>query len=283
MTTGRQLFIYCSAIFLLSWLLQILAIATTGDINSEHARPWLVVTMLVPTFVTIFFLVKNKALRSYLLWKPNSKILQACLVAVIIPTIIAFLILIVVQQLGYGKSGWFSFSTTGVDVSGGPFLLGLGMQNWVKFIFNLLVTGIVYSTITGIVAAGEEFAWRGFFQQTLIERFGLLKGIIILGFIWSMWHLPIQLAGYNFQGNEILGSFILSPIQLIAGSLFFGWLTLSTRSFIPAALAHGAVNSIQEGIIANIQLDVPMIYQHWIRTTVIAFIGLFFFVLLRKK
>lgn len=283
MTTNRQLINYGGAIFLLSWLLQILAIATTGDINSMQARPWLVATMLMPSLVTIYFLAKNKSVRGYLLWKPNAKIIQVCLVAVLVPTITAFLILIIVQQVGYGKSNWFNFTSSWIDISGGPFLLGLGKQNWLTFIFNILITGIVYSIISGIVAAGEEFAWRGFFQQTLTERFGKLKGIVLLGFIWSMWHLPAQLAGYNFPGNEIIGSFVLSPLQMIGVSFFFGWLTLSTRSFIPAAIAHGAVNSIQEGIISNIELQVPMIYQLWIRTAVIVFIGLFFFALLRKN
>jgi uncharacterized protein len=283
MTTRRQLIIYCGTIFLLSWLLQTLAVSTTGDINSVQARPWLVATMLVPTLVTIFFLIKNKSWKGYLLWRPNAKIIQVCLAAVVVPTMTAFLILIIVQQLGYGKSNWFSFTASWVNISGGPFLLCLGNQNWLTFVFNILITGIVYSILSGFVAAGEEFAWRGFFQQTLTERFGKLKGIALLGFIWSMWHLPAQLAGYNFLGNEITGSFILSPLQMIGASFFFGWLTLSTRSFIPAAIAHGAVNSIQEGIISNIQLDVPSIYQHWIRTAVIVFIGLFFFVLLRKE
>jgi uncharacterized protein len=283
MTTHQQLIIYGSTVFWVSWLLQILAIATTGDINSAQARPWLFATMLAPTLVTIYFLVKNKSWKDYLLWRPNGRILQVCLVAVLIPTITAFLILMIIQLAGYGKSNWFNFTSTWVDISGGPFLLGLGKQNWLTFIFNILLTGIVYSIISGIVAAGEEFAWRGFFQQTLTERFGKLRGIALLGFIWSMWHLPVQLAGYNFPGDEIIGSFVLSPLQMIGASFFFGWLTLSTRSFIPAAIAHGAVNSIQEGIISNLQLEVPMIYQHGIRTAVIVFIGLLFFLLLRKK
>jgi membrane protease YdiL (CAAX protease family) len=283
MTTRKQLIMYGSTVFLISWVLQILAITTTGDVNSAQARPWLAATMLAPTLVTIFFLIKNKSWKTYLLWRPNARILQVCLVAVIVPTLTAFLILIMVQQFGYGKSNWFSFTSIGVDISGGPFLLGVGKQHWLTFIFNILITGIVYSIINGMVAAGEEFAWRGFFQQTLMEKFGKLKGIALLGFIWSMWHLPVQLAGYNFLGYEIIGSFVLSPLQMIGASFFFGWLTLSTKSFIPAAIAHGAVNSIQEGIISNIQLEVPMIYQHWIRTAVIVFIGLLFFLLLRKK
>lgn len=283
MKTNRQLITYCGTIFLLSWTLQILAIVTTGDINSIAARPWLGATMYIPTLVSLFFLATNKSVRSYLLWKPNARIFYVSLVAVIIPIITGFLILIIIEHLGYGKSEWFHVNSRGVDISGGPFLLGLGEQPWLKFIFNMLITGIVYSMVNGLVAAGEEFAWRGFFQQIMTEKFGRIKGIVLLGFIWSVWHLPAQLAGYNFPENSILGSLIISPLELIAVSFFLAWLTLATRSFIPAALAHGAINSIQEGIISHIQLEVPLLYGHLIRLGVIVFIGLLFFVLLRNK
>jgi membrane protease YdiL (CAAX protease family) len=210
MTTHQQLIIYGSTVFLVSWLLQILAIATTGDINSAQARPWLFATMLAPTLVTIYFLVKNKSWKAYLLWRPNGRILQVCLVAVLVPTITAFLILMIIQLAGYGKSNWFNFTSTGVDISGGPFLLGLGKQNWLTFFFNILLTGIVYSIISGIVAAGEEFAWRGFFQQTLTERFGKLRGIALLGFIWSNHR---QLCSFT-PAND-WGFFFLRMVNLV--------------------------------------------------------------------
>lgn len=83
------------------------------------------------------------------MWKPNTKVIQVCMVAVLVPTIAAFLILAIVQQLGYGESKWFVFNPNWVAISGGPFVLGIGKQNWLTFILNILLTGIVYSTISG--------------------------------------------------------------------------------------------------------------------------------------
>lgn len=160
------------------------------------------------------------------------------------------------KNMNYGQSGWFVFSSNSVNISGGSFLLGLGQQTWIFFVSNILITAIAYSLLTGLVAIGEEFAWRGFLQGVLIEKFGTIKGIVILGFLWAMWHLPVQLAGYNYPENPILGSFIISPIMLMAVSLFYAWLTLKSKSYIPAAIAHGAFNTIEEGIISSINLEV---------------------------
>jgi uncharacterized protein len=280
--TNRQLIIYCACLFLMSWCVQIVAIIITGSVNSPEARPWLAVTMLTPLVVTIVYLIVHPQLRIKLLWKPNWSIFGISFIAVLVPTIIAFLALLIIQQMGYGNSGWFRFSFTDVQISGGPFLLGIGTQTWLLFIANIFITGAIYSLVNGIIATGEEFAWRGFLQGILIERLGTIKGIALLGFLWSMWHLPALLDGYNFPETPLLGSFVIFPVQLIANSFFMGWLTLYSRSFIPAAIAHGAGNSIMEGIISNINMDVPRIYEDLITLSVTVVIGLFFMFLLKK-
>lgn len=38
--------------------------------------------------------------------------------------------------------------------------------------------------------SNEEFGWRGYALDTMLVKHGFLKGSILLGFIWGMWHLP---------------------------------------------------------------------------------------------
>lgn len=114
--------------------------------------------------------------------------------------------------------------------------------------------------ITLGVTAGEEFAWRGFLQGHLVRRIGVTRGLLLLSGIWWAWHVPVLLAGYNFPDYPLLGTFVLFPLQMLGLSLFFGWLTLRSGSFWPAALAHAALNSIQVGVINNLQLSVPRLY-----------------------
>jgi uncharacterized protein len=280
--TGRQLSIYIGVVFLVSWVLQVVAISITRDFDSPIARLMLTATMVSPLLVTIGFIITNRSLGRRILWRPNKHILGTSLLAVVIPTINAFMILYLMQGFHFGTSGWFGFSADGATISGGPFLLGLGKQSWLFFLLNILVTALAFSLLTGLLAIGEEFAWRGLLQGELINRFGMVKGIMILGFLWAIWHLPIQLAGYNYPENPILGSFLLSPLMLISVSFFYAWLTLKSGSFIPAAIAHGAFNTIEEGIISNIKLEVPMLYLILVKLAVTAVTGLFFLYLLNR-
>jgi membrane protease YdiL (CAAX protease family) len=283
MATKKQIYSYILILLIVSWTVQIVAIIITGDINSDAARIWLAGTMLTPLVVTIFFLNRNKNLKQHLLWKPNSKIFITSFFAVLIPIMIAFGVLIIIQKFNYGQSDWFVFSNSEVNVTGGPFFLGKGNQSWLIFALNIFITGAAFALLNAFVATGEEFAWRGLLQPLLTDKFGLVKGVTILGFVWSMWHLPVLLNGYNYPDTPVIGGFILFPIRLIAISFFYAWLTQKSKSFIPAAIAHGAGNGIQEGIISNIKMNGTQIHENLITIAITVIVGLIFLALMNRK
>lgn len=280
---NREILIYLSIIYIISWSVQLFAIYGTDGINSDKAELFLLCTMLVPAMVTIIYLIRDKSLRGKILWKPNLNVFKTIFMGVLIPTIIAFTVVFIFLKMGYGSPKWFAFSSTDVSISGGPWLLGLGKNSWFFFGLNVMVTALAYSVMSGIPAAGEEFAWRGFLQGILIDKLGTTNGIIVLSLIWSFWHLPALLAGYNHPEYPILGSFLLQPIQEVAVSFFLAWLTISSKSFIPAAIAHGAGNSIQEGVISNIELAVPVIYRDLGILLVTVIVGILYWYFLKSK
>ncbi len=281
MMTSKLLIKYLAVVYILSWAMVGFGIMYAGDINNiEKSAIWLFVSMWMPTFVTIYFIWKDQSLLRLLKWKPNHKIYLTSLIAVIVPICIAFIVLIMVENLGYGRSVWFDFSRQGVLVSGGPYLMGLGQQSWLYFSTNVVITGATYALINLVATVGEEFAWRGFLQGILIARFGTFKGISLLGLIWSYWHLPALLDGYNFPNHPILGSFVIFPILSVATSFFYAWLTLKTDSFISAAIAHGALNGIQEGIVSNIEMNGGRLYEDLLTLIATVVVGLFFATLL---
>src|SRR5262249_5551921 len=122
--------------------------------------------------------------------------------------------------------------------------------------------------------------WRGYLQGQLTARFGLFNGLVILGLLWSFWHLPLLLAGFNYPENPYLGAFVLSPLLLIGASFFLAWLTLLARSFWPAALAHGAGDSIQGGVTTSIQSNKPGMYVYLTELALIVIVGLISYLLL---
>src|SRR5262249_31088166 len=108
-------------------------------------------------------------------------------------------------------------------------------------------------------------------------------GLVVLGLLWSFWHLPLLLAGFNYPENRYLGAFVLSPLLLISASFFLAWLTLRARSFWPAALAHGAGDSIQGAVTTSIKANKPGLYVYLTELALIAIVGLISYLLLVRR
>lgn len=168
-------------------------------------------------------------------WRLAWSVLPLSIVGFVVPTLIAFGTVALVESAGWGKSGWFDFSAASVAISGGPWLLGRGREGWSLFIANVLVTGGYFAALNALAAMGEELGWRGFLRGLLVEELGRTRGIVLLGFIWSFWHLPALLAGYNYPEHPLLGATVLFPVQLVAASFFLVWLTIRAGSFWPGS------------------------------------------------
>jgi membrane protease YdiL (CAAX protease family) len=271
---------FCLLVFALSWPVQIGVVLAYRNPESVKALPWGICAMFTPALVTIGFAICSHESRNLIRWRPTWAALPLAFAGVLVPTLIAFATIAAVQLGGWGKSGWFVFSSGGVAISGGPWILGRGVQHWSLFIINVLATGAYFAVLNTIAAAGEELGWRGFLQPLLVAELGTIRGIALVGLIWSFWHLPVLLAGYNFPQHPLLGAFVLFPAELVAASFFLGWLTVRSGSFWPAAVAHGAVNSIESGVTHNIIMAAPHIYEDLTQLLLTIATGLLFWWLL---
>ncbi|HWA89359.1 MAG TPA: CPBP family intramembrane glutamic endopeptidase [Rhizomicrobium sp.] len=276
----RAIVFYCLIVYALGWSLQLAAIHIVGDLESDAARPWLGAAMFGPGLVALLFAWASKDFRAALKWRPTWRMWPAFLVAVLVPTVIAFGSVAICLAFGWGTPGWFRFASSGVTISGGPWLLGRGVQAWPLFLANVAATGLAYAAFNALFAMGEELGWRGFLQGALTQKLGTARGIALLGLIWSFWHLPGLLAGYNYPQYPVLGAFVLFPVMLVAVSFFLGWLTIRTGTFWPAAIAHGAGNSIEEGVFANLHLTAPQLAADLTRLALTVLFGLLFWGLL---
>ena len=275
----RSIILFTGLALAVSWTLQIAAVQLWG-LDSPQTVLMLMAVMWSPSVIALAFIVFNPAARAGLLWKVGR--VAYLPLGVFIPTIIAFVILAILVGSGLATSGWFAFEGRGVTISGGPWVLGEGFQSWPLYMGNVAATAVVFSVITLGVTTGEEFAWRGFLQGHLIRRIGVTRGILLLAAIWWAFHVPVLLAGYNYPDYPILGTFVLFPLQILGLSFFFGWLTIRSGSFWPAALGHAALNSIQQGIISDLQLGVPGLYLDTLRIALGLVVALFCWASLRR-
>jgi membrane protease YdiL (CAAX protease family) len=91
----------------------------------------------------------------------------------------------------------------------------------------------------------EEFGWRGYALDRILQPLGTVPGSIVLGVGWGVWHLPLFFmpatwhgqVGFAFTG---FWTFILLSVAL---SLFMTWVYLNTcRSILSGMMIHFASN-----------------------------------------
>jgi membrane protease YdiL (CAAX protease family) len=81
---------------------------------------------------------------------------------------------------------------------------------------------------------GEEIGWRGFALPRLIERFGPLTASVIIGVLWTFWHVPML----TLQGVSPELYLVFVPF-MVGGSVLFTWVFRHTRgSLFLAVLMH---------------------------------------------
>lgn len=189
----------------------------------------------------------------------------------LIPSVLGLILLVVLRIVG-GKE---SFSN--VNMAGGKakfwLLFGLGilayssLQTALSWLFKMgtpvdlsllaaqAPAGMSFPVLMIIIAAqtlilgpflglvvtfGEEYGWRGYLQPALM-KIGKVKGILLVGIIWGIWHMPIIWMGYNYPAHPLLGSFLFI-FFCIGLSFLLGYAVLKTRSVWLAAFLHAMVN-----------------------------------------
>jgi len=226
---------YLVILFVLSYLWQFV-IFLTGGVESKFF-PFL---MFFPAIVAIVFrLIKKEGFRK-VGWGLGRW--WYVIPAIFVPLVFTLVIVYLLEAMNWATLSVFIFKSGMVD-SKVPLVLGNHTQGIEFFALNLMISFIGICLISSIFAFGEEFGWRGHLQEKLLRKFGLNRGLIILGIIWGYWHLPIILMGYNFPNHPVLGALLLMPMGTIFAGIFEGWIYLRSRSIWMPVLVHASGNT----------------------------------------
>lgn len=84
---------------------------------------------------------------------------------------------------------------------------------------------------------GEEFGWRGFAHPRMVARFGAVRGSLILGAIWGVWHLAYCVSPDS--GRFDLLGLIIAVTELPFYAVLLAWVfERANRSMAVAIAAH---------------------------------------------
>lgn len=206
--------------FALAWLLGGVAIAVNYGLldMSIPLTPFLLIGSWAPNiaaFIVLGVIMKKKdgiinLLKGWTKWKVNA----AWYMVAFSPVVIAVLSIVL-----YG-------------LFNGNYPVGEGITDPV-----LLIGALLIGLITG--ATGEELGWRGFALPRLQTRMNALFASLIMGVIWSVWHLPLWFAGLGFETMSF-GAFTIVGVSF---SVVITWaLNNAKGSLVIASLGHLFLN-----------------------------------------
>jgi len=98
-----------------------------------------------------------------------------------------------------------------------------------------------------VTCFGEEWGWRGYLVPKMSEKMSGIPMVLVTGIIWGLWHVPLTIVGHNYgtgyPGFPFTGIAAMCLFCIVMGT-FLSYVTLKTKSCIPAVIGHGAINSI---------------------------------------
>lgn len=98
-----------------------------------------------------------------------------------------------------------------------------------------------------VTCFGEEWGWRGYLLPKVSRHLSPVPTMLITGIIWGLWHAPLTIIGHNYGlgywGFPFTGIAMMCLFCITLG-IFLSFVTLKTRSCIPAIIGHGAINGI---------------------------------------
>lgn len=231
--------------FGVAWVFQIIAGILYRKGNSMSYSVLLAVSMFAPLFAAV---LSGTEIRS-IGWKPHIKgnfrwILVAWFAPVALGVAGAALYFLLVPNALDTTFAYIRISL-GVESLSQLESAGLSVQ---LYAFIGAVSAMTYAPFVNMLfAVGEEAGWRGTMYPILKEHFGILKGRLIGGTVWGVWHWPIMLlAGYEY-GTTYWGAPVTGPLLFcvitIAMGILFDFLYEKTNCIWVPALCHGAINA----------------------------------------
>ncbi len=145
-----------------------------------------------------------------------------------------------------------------------------------------VLLAVPYFILMLIIGGGqEEFGWRGYAQEPLQERFGVIPASLIIGVVWGLWHLPLWFMPGDLHSAYSFFAFVMMTTSI---SLIYGWLYNSSGKKLIVVLFFHAMNNTAAPLIPFLHgIEGKSETAYWVYAGINLVISVLFAVLLAKQ
>ena len=118
---------------------------------------------------------------------------------------------------------------------------------------QLILLPIVFLLLY-IAFFGEEYGWRYYLQPLMQARFGMRGGVLLLGVVWGIWHLPVDL--FYYTQDSQLTMIVAQQITCITIGIFLAYAYMKTENIWVPVVLHFLNNNLIP-IVSNRHIDYP--------------------------
>lgn len=233
--------IYVSLTLLSTWIIQFvplilkMSVSETSISSFDLASIFFIVGGMLPSLIGVIFVlhfykkenIKNFFKRCFI---PNKRSILAILISLLLVCFECFVTQLVSKMFGGSNLG---FEGLKIIISN-PLML-----------FYFMFWGLISGPLS------EEFGWRGFLSDIMIDKKNILKSSIIIGLIWGLWHLPLYFYPAQIQYEWVNTSIFLGIgfiLNCITNSLVYSSIyVISNRSVFSIFFLHMFENIILTG------------------------------------
>ncbi|MFA5528390.1 MAG: type II CAAX endopeptidase family protein [Peptostreptococcales bacterium] len=89
-----------------------------------------------------------------------------------------------------------------------------------NFSFFTITSALFFTLIQG--ATGEESGLRGYLLPAVDEKYGVVKGSLIVSLIWAFWHAPMWFLNTGYTGTDLIKYIIVFVICITSLGFIIG-------------------------------------------------------------
>lgn len=104
-----------------------------------------------------------------------------------------------------------------------------------------VILAIPYFFLMLVIGGGqEEFGWRGYAQEPIQEKIGIIPASLLIGLIWGLWHLPLWFMAGDLHSAY---SFLAFVIMTTSISVMYAWLYNASGKKLLVVIIFHAMNN----------------------------------------